>query len=64
MSCKYLKRMSEKDAEIERLEALVIYAYEEGFEDRRYEYGNVISKDREICWVDSETRQKLTEAKP
>jgi hypothetical protein len=53
-------QLAEKEKEIERLEALVIYAYEEGFEDKRYEDGNIRSKEREICWIDSETRTKLT----
>jgi len=56
-------QLAEKEKEIERLEALVTYAYEEGFEDKRYEDGNIISKEREICWIDSETRTKLTEAR-
>ena len=54
------KELAEKEKEIERLEALVTYAYEEGFENKRYEDGNIISKEREICWIDSETRTKLT----
>jgi len=53
-------QLAEKEKEIERLEALVTYAYEEGFENKRYEDGNIISKEREICWIDSETRTKLT----
>ena len=56
-------QLAEQKKEIERLEALVTYAYEEGFEDKRYEDGNIRSKEREICWIDSETRTKLTEAR-